>query len=380
MTSVNVFPRVETHQKVVNFSGVQQLFLQSTPALPLLTMKSLSLLVLTFICTIVHCGLTNDQLLKTVQNSKHKLLTLNDENYESILNGPRDYHVVALLTSNSPQINCVLCHQISPELEIVADSWVKDHPKGIKLEENEEETTETKDKKTQAKNIYFFKAEFAESKKLFSLFELNTIPKIFHFKPTKALGPKNFLHEKQEYQFFQGDHKTLMLNWVQDVTGQKITLYVPIDNTKLIIHAIIGFVSMFLLKRYRKYVGKALTSKLSWCIVSLISVLLFTTGYMFNQIRGSPYVLEHADGRTDYFAPGQQTQFGIETQIMSFVYGVLSILVIILIKRAPEIKNDSISLILVSVVSLLIFVLFSLLLSIFGLKGMGFPYRFIRFF
>ena len=348
-------------------------------------MKSLTLLVLAFICTIVHCGLTNDQLLKTVQNSKHKLLTLNDENYETILNGPRDYHIVALLTSNSPQINCVLCHQIAPELEIVADSWVKDHPKGIKLEEKEEEGEEgtskdNKDKRVQAKNIYFFKAEFAESKKLFALFELNTIPKIFHFKPTKALGPKNFLREREEYQFFQGDHKTLMLNWVQDVTGQKLNLHIPIDNTKLIIHALIGFVSMFLLKRYRKYVGKALTSKLSWCIVSLIAVLLFITGYMFNQIRGTPYVLEHQDGRTDYFAPGQQTQFGIETQIMSFVYGILSILVIILVKRAPEIKNDSVALILVSVVSLLIFVLFSLLLSIFGLKGMGFPYRFIRFF
>ncbi|KAI5969771.1 OST3 [Candida margitis] len=341
-------------------------------------MRSVSLLLLTFICTIVQCALTNEQLLKTVQNSKHKLLTLNDENYESILKGPRDYHVVALLTSQSPQINCVLCHQITPELEIVADSWVKDHPKGIKIEQEEEEGESNK--KIVAKNIYFFKSEFAESKKLFSLFELNTIPKIFHFKPTKAPGPKNFLHEKQEYQFFQGDHKSLMLNWVQDVTGQKINLYVPIDNTKLIIHAIIGFVSVFLLKRYRTYVGKALTSKLSWCIVSLITVLLFTTGYMFNQIRGSPYVLEHADGKTDYFAPGQQTQFGIETQIMSFLYGILSILVIILIKRAPEIKNDSISLILVSVVSLLIFVLFSLVLSIFGLKGMGFPYRFIRFF
>ena len=343
-------------------------------------MRSLSLLVITFICAIVHCGLTNDQLLKRVQSSKHKVLTLNDENYESILNGPRDYHIVALLSSNSAQINCVLCHQISPEFEIVADSWVKDHAKGITIENEEEESTEGKDKKIQAKNIYFFKSEFAESKKMFSLFELNTIPKIFHFKPTKALGPRNFLREKQEYQFFQGDHKTLMLNWVQDVTGQKINLHVPVDNTKLIIHAIIGFVSVFLLKRYRKYIGRSLGSRLSWCIASLISVLLFTTGYMFNQIRGSPYVLEHADGRTDYFAPGQQTQFGIETQIMSFVYGILSILVIILIKRAPEIKNESVSLILVSVASLLIFLMFSLLLSIFGIKSMGFPYRFIRFF
>ena len=28
--------------------------------------------------------------------------------------------------------------------------------------------------------------------------------------------------------------------------------------------------------------------------------------------------MEHRDGRTEYFAPGQQSQFGVETQIMSF--------------------------------------------------------------
>ncbi|KAI5964219.1 OST3 [Candida pseudojiufengensis] len=339
-------------------------------------MKSYSIvLILTVLYSIVSCGLTSEQLTKTLKQSKSKLLPINDENFENILNGKRDYHIVVFLTSESSQINCVLCHEIAPEFRIIADSWFKDHPNGIEI--NQEELEKNNDS---SKNIYFFKSEFMESKKFFSLLQLNNIPKIFYFPPTKSNAANTFLKEKQEYQFFQGDHKSLMLNWIQDLTGHKLNLYIPINQTKLIVHILIGFFTMFFIKRYRSYVFIALQSKISWSIISLVTALLFTTGYMFNKIRGSPYVIEHQDGRTEYILPGQQNQLGIETQIMSFLYGILSVLVIVLIKRAPEIKNPSVSLILVVVVSALIFILFSLLLSIFGLKGIGFPYRFIRFF
>ncbi|KAI5956349.1 OST3 [Candida jiufengensis] len=335
-------------------------------------MKISIVILLTFLYSIVTCGLTNEQLLKTVKQSKRKLLPLNDENFENILNGKRDYHIIAFLTSESSQINCVLCREIAPEFEIIADSWFKDHPDGIETKEE--------GKKSQPKNIYFFKSEFTESKKLFSMLQLNNIPKIFYFNPTDSKAANNFIREKQEYQFFQGDHKSLMLNWIQDLTGQKINLHIPINQTKLVVHILVGFFTMFFIKRYRKYFFIALSSKITWSIISLIVVLLFTTGYMFNKIRGSPYLIEHPDGRTEYFLPGQQSQLGIETQIMSFLYGILSILVVVLIKRAPEIKNQSVNLVAVVVVSSLIFILFSLLLSIFGLKGIGFPYRFISFF
>ena len=52
-------------------------------------------------------GLTNNELLKLVKNRKTKVLELNDENFENILNGQRDYHLIALLTSEAPNLNCV---------------------------------------------------------------------------------------------------------------------------------------------------------------------------------------------------------------------------------------------------------------------------------
>ncbi|CAK9441586.1 uncharacterized protein LODBEIA_P54540 [Lodderomyces beijingensis] len=338
-------------------------------------------LVLSYLCAPVQSALTKDQLLQTVQNSKRKLLPVNDANYETILNGKRDYHVVVFFTSEAPQINCVLCKEIAPEFELIADSWFKDHPHGVGIGEGEGEEIDADGNKVEPKkNVFFFKSEFADSRKFFSLFGLNNIPKIFHFAPTKAKGPNNFLKERTEYQFFQGDHKSLMVNWLSDLTGHSYNLYIPIDRTRLVINVVVGFVGALLAKRFKKQIFGVLLSRLVWIGVSIVSVLLFTTGYMFNKIRGSPYLIEHPDGRTEYFIGGQQTQLGIETQIISFIYGLMSILVIILIKRAPEIKTPSINLILVAVISGLIFLLFSLLLSIFGLKGLGFPYRFIKFF
>lgn len=349
------------------------------------TMKTSIILFMVTLWSLVLGGLTNNELLKLVKNRKTKVLELNDENFENILNGQRDYHLIALLTSEAPNLNCVLCRELAPEYTIVANSWFQDHPNGVAEVELTEQ--EEKDGKKQPKNIYFFKSEFKDSKKLFSVLQLQNIPKMFYFPPTKHLGPNNYLREKVEYQFFHGDHKELLKNWLIEVTDHRFNLYIPVNKTKIAINAIGTFIVVLLLRIFSKQVIQVITSRVIWCAASIISVILFTTGYMFNQIRGTPYVMEHRDGRTEYFAPGQQSQFapgqqsqfGVETQIMSFLYGFLSILVIVLVKRAPEIKNQSANLFLVATISSLIFVLFSLLLSIFGVKGVGFPYRFINF-
>jgi oligosaccharyltransferase complex subunit gamma len=54
-----------------------------------------------------------------------------------------------------------------------------------------------------------------------------------------------------------------------------------------------------------------------WAAISLISVLLFTSGYMFNQIRKVPYVAGDGKGGISYFAGGFSNQFGAETQIVA---------------------------------------------------------------
>ncbi len=53
--------------------------------------------------------------------------------------------------------------------------------------------------------------------------------------------------------------------------------------------------------------------------MSLVGILLFTSGHMFNQIRKVPYVATDGHGGINYFAPGFQNQFGLETQVIAFI-------------------------------------------------------------
>jgi oligosaccharyltransferase complex subunit gamma len=54
-----------------------------------------------------------------------------------------------------------------------------------------------------------------------------------------------------------------------------------------------------------------------WAAISLILVLLFTSGHMFNHIRKVPYVASDGKGGVSYFAGGFQSQYGLETQIVA---------------------------------------------------------------
>lgn len=54
-----------------------------------------------------------------------------------------------------------------------------------------------------------------------------------------------------------------------------------------------------------------------WAAISLIAILLFTSGHMFNHIRKVPYVAGDGRGGISYFAGGFSNQFGLETQIVA---------------------------------------------------------------
>lgn len=54
-----------------------------------------------------------------------------------------------------------------------------------------------------------------------------------------------------------------------------------------------------------------------WAAISLIAILLFTSGHMFNHIRKVPYVVGDGHGGVSYFAGGFQSQYGLETQIVA---------------------------------------------------------------
>lgn len=65
------------------------------------------------------------------------------------------------------------------------------------------------------------------------------------------------------------------------------------------------------------YIFPFLQNRNFWAAVSLITILLFTSGHMFNHIRKVPYVSGDGKGGVNYFANGFSNQFGLETQIIA---------------------------------------------------------------
>ncbi|KAK6199977.1 uncharacterized protein RJT21DRAFT_114420 [Scheffersomyces amazonensis] len=321
-------------------------------------------------------GLSDNQILELSKSSKNHIIDITDDNYEKILYGKRDYHLILVMTSDSVQINCLLCREFKPDYDIIVNSWFQDHPNGLP----EHELNEVYEKsKITKKNIYFARAEFANARKLFQIFELQSIPKLYHFPPTNMPGRHDLLSDSNEYPFFHGDQKVLVTDFLNSKTGHKYNLYIPVNYSAVIFNIVITLSILVILYVFRGLVLKFVSNKYAWLIVSGGLTLVFISGYMFNQIRQTPYIRQ-GEGALQYFVPGQQNQLGIETQIVGFVYLFLSVLFVLLTVHSPTYKNALVNLIAVSIFSILIFVFYSLLLSIFSLKGLGYPYSFIRFF
>ena len=65
------------------------------------------------------------------------------------------------------------------------------------------------------------------------------------------------------------------------------------------------------------YVLPVIQNRNVWAAISLIAILLFTSGHMFNHIRKVPYVAGDGKGGVSYFAGGFSNQYGLETQIVA---------------------------------------------------------------
>ena len=93
----------------------------------------------------------------------------------------------------------------------------------------------------------------------------------------------------------------------------------PINYVKVvsITTAVLGLITFAAVAA--PYVIPILQNRNLWAAFSLIAVLLFTSGHMFNHIRKTPYVAGNGKGGINYFASGFSNQFGLESQIVAAI-------------------------------------------------------------
>ncbi|KAM9909275.1 hypothetical protein OXX59_000336 [Metschnikowia pulcherrima] len=304
--------------------------------------------------------------LRQVLKSKGRSGTihLSDENYEKVLYGKRDYHLFLFLTSQTPQVNCLLCREFTPNYEIVANSFQRTYPNGVAED---------------GKNVYFLISEISDSKKFFQIMKLDSIPKVYHYPPSaEGARAASFLTDFKLYEFYQGDHVELFSKWVSSLTGQPIDIYIPLDYGKIALNAFIVFTVVFVLKRFSSQVLAVIKSPFVWGVSSIVFILMFLAGHMFNQIRATPFVRENGPN-VEYIAPSPQMQYGLETQVVSTLYGLMGLTFVILVARVSKISNPKAQFIATVIVGATLYLLYGIFLNVFSFKYAGYPYKFFNF-
>ncbi|KAJ5457131.1 hypothetical protein N7530_012405 [Penicillium desertorum] len=156
--------------------------------------------------------------------------------------------------------------------------------------------------------------------------------------------------------------------------GPKPELVRPINYMRIVSATTILMAVVTALTVLSPYLLPIVQNRNLWAAISLIAILLFTSGQMFNHIRKVPYVAGDGKGGISYFAGGFQNQFGMETQIVAAIYAVLSFATIALALKVPRMEDVKGQQLAVLIWATVLFATYSFLLSVFKTKNGGYPF------
>lgn len=284
-------------------------------------------------------------------------LKLTDSTYDKLTSTPRDYSSVVLLTALEQRFGCQLCREFQPEWELLAKSWTK----GDKAGES---------------RLIFGTLDFQDGKGTFQSLGLTTAPVMLLFPPTA--GPDAFDDATPiSFDFSAGPQAAEQVHsWIAsklpDIPHPAFRR--PINWLKIITVTTTGLGTITFLVVAWPYFKPIIQNRNLWAALSLIAILLFTSGHMFNHIRKVPYVVGDGHGGVNYFAHGFQTQYGLETQIVAAIYGLLSFATISLALKVPRISDPGYQQIAVLIWVGVVFLMYSYLLSVFRIKNGGYPF------
>jgi oligosaccharyltransferase complex subunit gamma len=225
---------------------------------------------------------------------------LDDSKFSKLTSGARDFASVILLTAIEPKFGCGACREFQPEWDLLSRSWQR----GDKAGES---------------RLVFATLDFSEGKATFQSLMLQHAPVLLFFPPTTGPNAKSD-PAPVRFDFSGGMQSAESIHaWVArhlpETTAPRIVRPFNYVKAVSVATAVLGFVT--LLAVAAPYIIPIVQNRNLWAAVSLIAVLLFTSGHMYNHIRKVPYVSGDGKGGISYFAGGFQNQFGLETQIVA---------------------------------------------------------------
>ncbi|KAI0780830.1 oligosaccharyl transferase subunit OST3/OST6 family [Trametes elegans] len=290
----------------------------------------------------------NREKLAKLAAANNGVIKLDESTYNLLTSPKRDWSATIHFTALDPRRRCAPCKEFDPSFNAVAKAWTKVPP-------------------AERDSHFFATVDFDGSMGVFQKLGLQTAP-VVHVHPATE-GPRRPVSGRTTpyvYDFGSGFDAGPLAEQLSQFTPVPIPYKAPFDYARL--GTALG-VLLVLAAGIRVFLP-VLRSRWAWAAGTILTSLVMTSGFMFVRIRGMP----HSGANGQWIAPGYQNQFGQETQVVSFIYGLLSAAFLMLTLVTPYQTNPAKQRIQIYLWSGVILVMFSVLISLFRVKNRGYPF------
>lgn len=321
------------------------------------------------------------------------IISITNNNLLIISRPNRDHFTLLVLTSTDDKHKCDVCHVLKRLLVRVASAWYKNYPG--------------------SQYLYFAEVDVVDRSnvEMFNYLKLDLVPQIWLIPPSHIAElhnntrAKKFNDEKEEYfdnydillephaQFEVPDSSFddqvfRFADWLAIGTQKRVIVKEENAVAKFIATFGATFGAILLLKKKGpKFITGTVTKGKIYQVMTFFALLAILGGYSFSSIQRVPFIAQNDKGEPIYISGGIHYQFGVEILLVSANYLLLGIAFVTLVYLGKyrvtdksAIKSTSIQAVLQIVALGVVYLLFSILTSMFLRKDSGYPYLLTKLF
>ncbi|KAI0797905.1 oligosaccharyl transferase subunit OST3/OST6 family [Abortiporus biennis] len=277
------------------------------------------------------------------------VIKLDERTYNMLTTSKRNWTSAVQLTAMDKRRKCIPCREFDPAFQEVAKAWTT-----VPAEQRD--------------SHFFATLDFDNGISVFQKLGVQSAPIVHLYPATEGpRRPANGRTAPSTYDFSNGLDAGPLAEQLSIHTPVPIPYKAPFDWSRW--GTFIG-VALLSLASIR-FIAPVLKNRWTWAIGTVLTVLVMTSGYMFTRIRGVPF----SGGNGQWIAPGYQNQFGQETQVIAMIYGLLASAFLMLTVITPYTQSPKRQKAQVYLWSIVIFIMYSVLISIFRVKNRGYPFK-----
>lgn len=304
----------------------------------------------------------------------------------------REHYTLLVLTSTDEKHECDSCIPLKTIVRRVAHAWFADY--------------------LHTDYLFFAEVDIVDRSnvEMFRHIGLQTVPQIWLIPPSN-LARNHYLAREPKYdadgiEYFDNydilfePHAEFSLpsasmdkqiyefaNWLAKAVQKQIMLRQenPLGKFAATFAATFGLI-LLIKKRGPSFITGTVTKSKIYKVLFFAALLLIMGGYLFTTIQKVPFIAANDDGEAIFISGGVQYQFGVEMLIIGAVYLLLAsnLALLVFLGQYKVTKksalNDAQLGTLIIAAAALLYVLYSVLTSIFLRKDGGYPYYFLRLF